>query len=199
MGRYVHCDYCMAGGCALIYNVLDLWILVGLVRFTEVQNKCVAKDHHFVRRLHDNENPDLHMVVCMLPEQSCELQLMRTIMMDISFKRIHGGWKEFSLESFDPILKKGAPFLMKNSSYMLILSYIAITYTTIIVRNEDAETHRKMLHLIDDIVLEDTGHRLGFEHIHYDDGLPASLDMIWVHKTAIIADAHTGQALGLSN
>jgi hypothetical protein len=65
------------------------------------------------------------------------------------------------------------------------------------VLKEDAQTHRKMLHLIDDIVLEDTGHRIRFQHIHYDDEESQTPSTAYITKDVIIADSHRGQALGM--
>jgi hypothetical protein len=64
------------------------------------------------------------------------------------------------------------------------------------VLKEDAKTHQKMLHLIDDVVLEDTGQHLHFTHIHYDDDMPHTPDLAYVAKDVIITDSHHGQALG---
>ncbi|KAF9503973.1 hypothetical protein BS47DRAFT_1444915 [Hydnum rufescens UP504] len=146
----------------------------GLLTYERQQNATMPPENHYLRRMFDDgENK---FMICMLPDQSWCLQQALEVIIDTSFKRIHGAWKEFTIDGWDSRL---------NTS---------ITYATVMVLHETAEIHRQFLNIIDEIVLKDTNSHLRFKHIHFDDGIA---DSRYVNKEIIVADAHRGQALGV--
>ncbi|KAF9512727.1 hypothetical protein BS47DRAFT_1393891 [Hydnum rufescens UP504] len=148
----------------------------GLVAYEKHQS-VDGPENKYIRRLVDYGLGGTRLMVSMFPEQSRWLQEASELMVDTSFKRLCGDWKEFTIDGYNSCLQT------------------TIMYVTVMVLKEDAETHRKMLHLIDDIVLEDTGRCLRFAHIHYDDDISQIPNSAYVAKDVIIADSHHGQAL----
>ncbi|KII92936.1 hypothetical protein PLICRDRAFT_103444 [Plicaturopsis crispa FD-325 SS-3] len=171
----------------------------GLLHAKTQQDALVPTENHYIRRIVDvdaatlshheedelsskSTSPQpgaedrLRIIVCMSKESSRRLRATgQYLESDIGFKRV-SGFYEFELGSFD-----------RDARTTVIFSRVYLNRQT-------AAAHQLVFQLIDDIVYEDTGHRLRWRHLH-----AASLDQSEYMGTIIhwTVDQHGGQAKGL--
>ncbi|KAF8157089.1 hypothetical protein B0H34DRAFT_798402 [Crassisporium funariophilum] len=133
------------------------------------QHKALPVDSRYVRcaEIHDIEHgKKFELVICMSRAMSQHLLTTAHLSIDTSFKRVHGKWQEFEMESWD------------TQSTKSVVS--ARAFTT----SQSAMAHLILFTRIFDIAQADTGLPVQFYHIH------GKGFRTW------IADAHKGQALG---
>ncbi|KAK7015317.1 hypothetical protein R3P38DRAFT_2637341 [Favolaschia claudopus] len=166
----------------------------GIVNLKAHQDAHVPKGSHYIRRLiaiehpgntHDEEDDEedaalkqdnrLRLIICMTPEASHRLICSgRYLQSDIAFRRIIG-FKEFEVAVMD-----------RDANTSVIFLRIFLNRMT-------AFAHQRVFEEIEAIVLEDTGKRLKWHHIHAsnkEDGYDCMI-LSWV------SDQHRGQAKGL--
>ncbi|KAK7001956.1 hypothetical protein R3P38DRAFT_3326837 [Favolaschia claudopus] len=107
-----------------------------------------------------------HLIICMFPAMSEHLMQTRMLSLDTAFKRIHGKWEEFELETWD------------------IRSMHSVVDNRAFTTSQSAQAHFILFTRIFEIAALDTGVPVRFRHIHGD-----GMEM-W------IADAHKGEGLG---
>ena len=73
-----------------------------LVAYEKLQ-RMDDPENQYIRRLVDSEGTRL--MVSMFPEQSRRLQEASELMVDTSFKRLCGDWKEFTIDGYDSRLQ----------------------------------------------------------------------------------------------
>ncbi|KAF8574025.1 hypothetical protein K439DRAFT_1624653 [Ramaria rubella] len=96
---------------------------------------------------HDKDDGPFRVILCMTAAMSRRLISAKWIQSDIGFKRASGNL-EFELVGWDRD---------KDRSDV---------YARAFLNHQTAEAHRILFHLIDSIVLEDTGQKLQWRHIH---------------------------------
>ncbi|KAJ6467409.1 hypothetical protein C8R45DRAFT_938748 [Mycena sanguinolenta] len=166
----------------------------GVINLKSYQDTKLPKEHHYIRRTlalpahsdpTDSDDEEfspqackddrLRIIVCMTPEASRRLLASgRYLQSDIGFRRIIG-FKEFEVASMD-----------RDANTSII-------YCRIYLNRMTAQAHQRVFEEIEGIVLEDTGKRLQWHHLHatsLEDGLD-SMILSWT------ADQHRGQAKGL--
>ncbi|KAJ7065891.1 hypothetical protein B0H15DRAFT_807690 [Mycena belliarum] len=115
-----------------------------------------------------------HLVICMFKSMSEYLMRTKMLSLDTAFKRIHGKWEEFEMETWNTDKMKCA--LIRTSS--------AVVGTRAFTTSQSAQAHLILFTRIFEIASSDTGIAVQFRHIH-GEGME-----LW------IADAHKGQGIG---
>ncbi|KJA20386.1 hypothetical protein HYPSUDRAFT_1092632 [Hypholoma sublateritium FD-334 SS-4] len=147
----------------------DPYIPLGALHLLQAQTVLPLKEKYLrCVEQHDIENNKLfELIICMSHAMSTQLMSAVHISIDTSFKRVHGKWQEFEIETWDPIHMKSI--------------VAARAFTT----SQSSSEHLILFTRIFEIATEDTGQPVQFHHIH------GAGFQTW------IADAHKGQALGL--
>ncbi|KAJ6505572.1 hypothetical protein C8R45DRAFT_1091275 [Mycena sanguinolenta] len=153
----------------------------GVINLKSYQDAKLPKEHHYIQRTlalpahSDPTDSDDEEFMCMTPEASRRLLASgRYLQSDIGFRRIIG-FKEFEVAGMD-----------RDANTSII-------YCRIYLNRMTAQAHQHVFEEIEGIVLEDTGKRLQWHHLHAT-SLENGLDSMILSWTA---DQHRGQAKGL--
>ncbi|KAF8592311.1 hypothetical protein K439DRAFT_1610695 [Ramaria rubella] len=142
----------------------------GIVRYKIDQDLDKVREERYLRVVKEIPNRDnedegpLRVILCMTKPMSRRLIAAKWIQSDIGFKRELGAL-EFELVGWDRERDRSD------------------VYARAFLNRQTAEAHRILFHLIDSIVLEDTGRKLQWRHIH-------SVMAVKVHKNPIYAVRH---------
>ncbi|KAF9011576.1 hypothetical protein BDZ89DRAFT_1119143 [Hymenopellis radicata] len=140
-----------------------------------IQDNTVSRTERYIRTIQEvplKDGSTFRFIICMKPQQTALLKKSNILQSDISFKRVVG-FEEFAVGGRHP-----------SSSTVLAFCRIYLTCGS-------AEAHHIIFNAIDDLVLEDTGSRLEWRHIHGRD--VDDFCGVWLWG----GDQHGGQAKGL--
>ena len=126
---------------------------------------------------------EFRLVICMSNTMSGHLLDALYISIDTSFKRVHGKWQEFEMETWKDTHMKCMIFV-SISCTILNNSHLAIVAARAFTTSQSAHAHLILFRRIFEIAQADTGQPVRFHYIH------------GTGFRTFIADSHRGQALG---